>query len=117
MSAKIPPDALQFYLSLGPGRSYEAVAQKYGVTKRGVVKHAQKENWQARILEIERKARHSSEQKAVESMEMMNDRHLRERGSHRTCTPHVETAERVECFSPRRYAIASHTPPAAAARL
>ena len=77
MSAKIPPDALQFYLSLGPGRSYEAVAQKYGVTKRGVVKHAQKENWQARILEIERKARHSSEQKAVESMEMMNDRHLK----------------------------------------
>ena len=33
---KIPPDAFDFYFSLGPPRSYQAVADKYGVTKRAV---------------------------------------------------------------------------------
>ncbi len=77
MASKIPPDAFQYYLGLGPGRSYGAVAEKYGVTKRGVVKHAQNENWQERIQEIERKARRASDQKAVESLDQMNDRHLK----------------------------------------
>ncbi len=77
MASKIPPDAFEYYLGLGPGRSYGAVAEKYGVTKRGVVKHAQKENWQERIHEIERKARRASDQKAVESLDQMNDRHLK----------------------------------------
>ena len=77
MAAKIPPDAFGFYLALGTGRSYGAVAEKYHVTKRAVTKHAARENWRERIHEIERKARRASEEKAVESLEMMNDRHLK----------------------------------------
>ena len=64
MSAKIPGDAFAHYVSLGPGRSYAAVAEKYDVTKRAVTKLAARENWQQRIHEIERKARRASEEKA-----------------------------------------------------
>ena len=77
MAAKIPPDAFEYYLGLGPGRSYEAVAEKYGVTKRAVTKLAAREKWQERILEIERKARRATEERAQESLEQMNERHLK----------------------------------------
>ncbi len=77
MSAKIPGDAFAHYVSLGPGRSYAAVAEKYHVTKRAVTKLAARENWQQRIHEIERKARRASEEKAVENLAQMNDRHLK----------------------------------------
>ncbi len=77
MSAKIPPDAFEYYLGLGPGRSYGAVAENYGVTKRAVTKLAAREKWQERILKIERKARRASDDKAAETLEQMNDRHLK----------------------------------------
>ena len=51
---KIPPDAVTYYLSLGPGRSYQKVAEYYGVTKRAVTKIAVKEHWQEKVAEIER---------------------------------------------------------------
>ena len=46
--------------SLGPGRSYQAVADRYGVSKRAVTALAKRENWQARLAAgdalLERKA-------------------------------------------------------------
>ena len=42
---KIPQDAFSFYFGIGPGRSYQKVAAKYYVTKRGVTKLAAKEGW------------------------------------------------------------------------
>ena len=78
MNRKIPADAFSYYFSLGPSRSYEAVAAKYGVTKRGVAEHALREKWQALIVEAEKGARVSAQEKAQESLEEMNDRHMRE---------------------------------------
>ncbi len=46
---KIPPDAFDFYFSPGPPRSYQAVADKYGVTKRAVTNLAGREDWQRRL--------------------------------------------------------------------
>jgi len=74
---KIPPDAFHFYLGLGPERSYQAVADRYGVSKRAVTKLATRERWQDRVVELEAKARAGAEQKALESLEAMNLRHLR----------------------------------------
>ena len=45
MTKRIPDDAFSFYASLGPTRSYQAVADRYWVSKRAVVKHAAKEKW------------------------------------------------------------------------
>ena len=37
MTRRIPDDAFEYYVSLGPDRSYQSVADHYEVTKRGVV--------------------------------------------------------------------------------
>jgi len=77
MSGRIPPDALEYYLALGPDRSYQRVADHYGVSKRAVTKLAARERWQEKVVELERKARESAEKKALESLEGMNLRHLK----------------------------------------
>jgi len=77
MSGRIPPDALEFYLALGPDRSYQKVADHYGVSKRAVTKLAARERWQEKVVELERRARESAEKKALESLEGMNLRHLK----------------------------------------
>lgn len=77
MANRIPPDAFHYYLGLGPERSYQSVANRYAVSKRAVTKLATRDRWQDRVVELERKAREGAEQKALESLEAMNLRHLR----------------------------------------
>ncbi len=77
MTNKIGIDAFEFYASLGPSRSYQAVADRYGVSKRAVTKKATKENWQQRIVDRERKALEAVDKKAIETLEQMSDRHLK----------------------------------------
>ncbi len=74
--SKIPPDAFDFYVALGPDRSYQRVADHYDVSKRGVAKHAGRESWPSRLDRIEREVRERSEEKLVESLEKMRTRHL-----------------------------------------
>lgn len=78
MNKKIPADGFSYYFSLGPGRSYDAVAEKYGATRRGVADHAKRERWQQRIDELEQRAREQADEKALESVAEMNVRHIRE---------------------------------------
>ncbi|MBK9387283.1 MAG: hypothetical protein IPN34_20905 [Planctomycetes bacterium] len=75
--SKLPPESYAYYLSLGADRSYGAVAKHFGVTKRTVTRHALKEQWQQQVLEHERKLRERSQEKAIESLEAMNERHLK----------------------------------------
>ena len=77
MNRKIGPDAFAFYVSLGTDRSYEAVAKKYGVTKRAVTDLAAKENWQKRLSKIEREAQEKTDKRVAETLEQMNDRHIK----------------------------------------
>jgi len=74
---KIPPDAFSFYFGLGPGRSYQRVADEYQVSKRSVVNLALKEDWRGRLEEIEEKARSQASERALETLEEMNERHLK----------------------------------------
>ena len=77
MATKLPNDAFDYYVSLGPGRSYETVAEQYGVSKRTVTKRASREGWQKRLTDLEAQARHNAEQRTLESLEEMNVRHLK----------------------------------------
>ena len=77
MVAKLPTGAFEFYVTLGPERSYQKVADHFVVSKRTVTKRAVQENWATRLLEAEAEARGRSEAKAVESLEAMNERHLK----------------------------------------
>jgi hypothetical protein len=74
---KIPPDAFSFYFGLGPGRSYQRVAHEYKVSKRSVVNLALREGWKGRLEEIEQKARRQASERALETLEEMNERHLK----------------------------------------
>ena len=77
MAGKLPKDAFDVYMSLGPARSYQAVADHFGVSKRAVTNRATKERWQQRATEIETKARQGAEQRLLETLEDMNARHLK----------------------------------------
>ena len=74
---KLPDDAFAFYLALGQGRSYQAVATHFDVDKKTVTNRAVRENWQDRLLEHEKAERERMEKKAAESIEAMNDRQLK----------------------------------------
>ena len=76
--ARIPPGAYEAYLEQGAERSYQALADRYGVSKTAIVKKAKKERWQERIAELERKARERAEEKAVDELEAVRQRQLKE---------------------------------------
>lgn len=75
MNRKVPSNAFEHYFSLGPSRSYQAVAEKYGVTKQAITKVAARERWPERLSELESQARQRSNEKAAETLEEMNERH------------------------------------------
>lgn len=77
MNRRIPPEAFSYYLSLGLERSYQLVADKFGVSKVAVTACAQREKWQERIEQIEAAARVSTDKKAIETREEVNGRYLK----------------------------------------
>src|SRR5262249_23291913 len=62
--------------SLGPSRSYGAIAERFQVNKRSVAALAKREDWQGRIAAMEKKAKEAVDQKAAETLEAMKSRHL-----------------------------------------
>ena len=73
----MPADCFDYYVGLGADRSYQAVADHFGVSKTAVVNKATKENWQERVDRLEANAREAADQKLGESLEQMAVRHLR----------------------------------------
>lgn len=77
MSGRLPDDAFEYYVAQGPDRSYQAVADHFDVAKVTVTRHAKAQDWQGRIRELETKARERSDQKVLEAMEVVRERHLK----------------------------------------
>ncbi len=74
---RIPPEAFETYVRLGPGRSYRQVAHHYGVSKRAVTSFAAREKWPARLAKVEDEARAETDKRAVDALTEMNQRHLK----------------------------------------
>ncbi len=75
---RLPPDAYQYFASLDPKRrSYETVANHFGVSKRTVCTRAGREQWRARIAKIEAQARDQFDEKQAESLQAINARHVK----------------------------------------
>ena len=70
--------AYEDYLAMGAERSYQVLADRYGVSKTAIVKRAKKEQWQDRIADLEQQARERAEEKAVDELEAVRQRHLKE---------------------------------------
>lgn len=77
MSGKLSQGAFEFYVGLGPSRSYQAVGEKYGVTKRAVVKHAARAGWSERLQKVQEEARAESDKRLAEDLAEMQERHKR----------------------------------------
>jgi hypothetical protein len=75
--ARIPTDAFEVYVRLGPERSYQAVADKLGVAKRSITRLATRGRWQERLVQIERDAHERTREKLTETMEAITTRHLK----------------------------------------
>ena len=75
--SRVPPDAFDFYVGLGPERSYQAVADEFGVSKRAITRVATNEDWSGRLDKIERGAREKADERLQETLGEMNSRHLK----------------------------------------
>ncbi len=74
---KLPIDAFEYYVGLGTDRSYQLVAEHFGVSKRAVTHRATAENWQERLHSIHEVARGRAEEAMTESLTEMYSRHLK----------------------------------------
>ena len=77
MARKIPEDAFAQYVSMGVERSYQALADMLGVTKRAVTKLAARDKWSERLSKIEKDVREKCDKRLVETLEQMYERHMR----------------------------------------
>jgi len=77
MSKKIPSDAFDYYVALGSDRSYQAVANHFGVSKRGIAKRALADQWPERLAAIEQEVRDNCDAKLAETLAQMKARHLK----------------------------------------
>lgn len=77
MRTKIPSDAFDFYAAQGEHRSYQATADKFGVSKTAITKCAKREGWGERLAKIEADARAISDRNLTESLAEMQERHLK----------------------------------------
>jgi len=50
--SRVPPDAFQYYVKLGEGRSYRAVAARFGLSKSTIAQAACLGRWQERLAEF-----------------------------------------------------------------
>lgn len=76
MSNRIPHDAFQRYIDMGASRSYQALADALGVSKRAVTKRAKRDGWRKRLLDLQTEARLGGEDRVVADLRAMNRRHL-----------------------------------------
>ena len=77
MNHKLPPDAFEFYVSLGPNSSYQVVAEHYGVSKRTVQNCADREEWTKRMAKIEHESRERADKRIGETMDDIRERHMK----------------------------------------
>jgi hypothetical protein len=78
MANKLSLEAFEYYAGLGPARSYQAVADHFGVAKGTVFQRAKKEDWPERIRALEKDARQKSEKRAHDALEAVRERQLKQ---------------------------------------
>ena len=77
MTRRIPEDAFAFYVALGADRSYQRVADHFNVSKNGILKASDKDNWGERLEAIEESVRGRVDERLSETMAEIQARHLK----------------------------------------
>ncbi len=74
---RIPPDAFEYYVSLGEDRSYQSVADHYSFTKRAIQNLATRQDWPGRLERIDRESRGRIDKRLGETLDEIRARHLK----------------------------------------
>ncbi len=75
MKKALPADAFSYFAALGPGRTHQAVAEKFDVNIRTVQRAAKAEGWPARLETVQKEARQVADKALVEDLAEMQMRH------------------------------------------
>jgi len=75
---KIPENAFETYVAMGPDRSYQALADKLGVDKRSITRLAASENWAGRLAKIQEDARSATDKRLVADLQAVRERQLQQ---------------------------------------
>jgi hypothetical protein len=77
MARKVPLDSFAIYVSMQGERSYQAIADRFGVSKRAVQKIADREKWGERLRQIEEDIKQRLDKRLGETLEEIRARHLK----------------------------------------
>lgn len=77
MAKRVPEEAFAYYVELGHERSYRAVGNKFGFSKRAITKLAVREKWAERLSTIEAEARARADKQLIESKVETHERELK----------------------------------------
>lgn len=76
MRRKLPSNAFELYVALGPTRSYRTIAEQFSCDKKTVLRYARNENWQEKLRHIEAEAWARKEMTLAERMAESNQKTL-----------------------------------------
>ena len=68
---KLPRESFEKYIEMGCSRSYQAIAEHYGVSKVAVTNRARSEKWQERLVALEEQARERFTREAEDEMNVV----------------------------------------------
>ena len=74
---KLPRESFEEYIAMGVSRSYQAIAEHYGVSKVAVTNRARSEKWQERLVALEEQARERFTREAQDEMNVVRARQLK----------------------------------------
>lgn len=95
---KLGDDAFEYYVGLGPARTFVAVARKYGVDKRTVSRLATKEKWADRVSDVDREVRARTEAHAASALEAQQLKSLSRIGEFQDAIHDVITPQRLKAL-------------------
>lgn len=75
MKRQLPDEAFAYYVALGPGRSYALVAEKFNVSRRTVLRAADRDQWSERLQAIEKEAHAVTDKQLARDQQEMALRH------------------------------------------
>lgn len=77
MKRKLPTDAFSHFVGLGKRRSFQAIAERFGVTRQAVAKRAHRELWIARAAEIDAAARQATKLELLQTRDELYTRNAK----------------------------------------
>lgn len=74
---RIPDNAFERYLAMGASRSYRALAEELGLSKKAITRHAVRDGWADRLMHAESEASAQAQERAVSDITTFQDKYTK----------------------------------------